>query len=379
MRNVGYRHFFCPRIGCRNHRYAAAAQRGWYEKAGFYSTRAFGSVQRYRCRTCGKYFSDQTFKLTYYLKKDTDFRAFARALNSRSSDLFCARHFHYSSSSMQTRVERLARNGLFLHSQILSRVRLDEHLVADGLESYTRSKYFPTNITILIGADSQFVYDFNLCHFRRKGRMSDLQRMRAPRIYDSAVFLPNDMKNRFSLLLCRTADLIERRHPLRDEIVLSTDENPAYAHALADTPIPGLVHRRISSTAPRTRANPLYSANYFDRQIRKDLVNHRRKTVCQAKNDRNMMCRFSWYVTSHNYLKPYRISSRAAQTEARHFDRVRGAADQLRRWRPMLFTNRFVLSMSRVDGYLREIWMKSIHSPQAPPARREYIPQFALG
>jgi transposase-like protein len=193
-------YFFCPRKGCPNHRLDAGRSDHWYYRIGTHETQAFGSVQRYRCRSCRKTFSDQTFSLNYYLKKKTDFRAFAKQLNSRSSDLFCARHFGYSTASMQTRVDRLARNGIYLHSRVGERISLSEHLVADGLESYTASKFFPTTITVLIGKASEYVYAYTLSHSRRKGRMSEQQREQAKGLYADISFTPHELTIRFSQL-----------------------------------------------------------------------------------------------------------------------------------------------------------------------------------
>ncbi len=46
---------FCPNKDCGYHYQAHAGDR--YVGAGFYSTKTFGKVQRFRCRASGKYFS----------------------------------------------------------------------------------------------------------------------------------------------------------------------------------------------------------------------------------------------------------------------------------------------------------------------------------
>jgi len=71
-----------------------------------------------------------------------------------------------------------------------------------------------------------------------------------------------------------------------------------------------LIHRRCSSTAPRTVSNDLFSVNYLDRQILKDLAEHTRQTVQFARNAVNQMERLAVYRAYHNYFKP--ISMRAS-------------------------------------------------------------------
>jgi hypothetical protein len=370
-------YFFCPRNGCINHHPDAGASHYWYHPFGHYHTRAFGTVQRYRCLSCGKTFSDQTFSLNYYLKKNTDFRAFARALNSRASDLFCSRHFGYSSASMQTRVDRLARNGMFMHERVRRNLTLQEPLVADGLESYTASKYFPNNINVLIGKHSEYVYAYNLCHFRRKGKMSDRQKRKAQRVYEGKSFISNEMQIRFSELL-HTLELLTHRCTSAT-VVLHTDENPAYQAAVRQMQVQGLQHIRTSSRAVRDRANPLFAVNYFDRLIRKDLVNHRRKSICFARDDRNMMMRFAWYVCAHNYFKPKRIGSKARQVSERHHSAVVGRQEEVGKLKKMIFDKRFVLSFSQIEGYERQVWLKRIASPLGERGKWNYLPAFAMG
>lgn len=368
-------YFFCPRIGCLNHRPDAGSSHHWYRPFGHYHTRAFGTVQRYRCLSCKKTFSDQTFSLNYYLKKNTDFRAFARALNSRASDLFCARHFGYSSASVQTRVDRLARNGMFMHARVRHTLGLHEPLVADGLESYTAAKYFPNNINVLIGKDSEYVYAYNLCHFKRKGRMSEEQKRKAAKLYEGKCFIANEMQSRFTELLHTIKPLLHRRSA--ETVELHTDENPAYVAAVRE--VEGLKQLRTSSRSVRDRSNPLFAVNYFDRLIRKDLVNHRRKSICFARDDRNMMSRFAWYVCAHNYFKPKRIVSKARQVLERHHSTVVQRQEEVGKLKKMIFDKRFVLSFSEVEGFERQVWLKRVASPLGERGKWNYLPAFAMG
>ena len=370
-------YLFCPRITCPNHRLDAGSSTHWYTPFATYSTKAFGTVQRYRCRHCNKTFSDQTFSLNYYLKKKTDFRAFAKALNSRSSDLFCARHFGYSSASIQTRVDRLARNALYLHAAVAGDIRLSEHVVADGLESYTGSKFFPNNINILVGNKSEYLYDFNLSHAKRKGRMSDEQRRRSEGIYEGKSFITNELSTRFSQLLSRVSTLMVNREI--DEVQLHTDENPVYRSVFTTQGIDHLEHMQTNSQERRDQNNPLFAVNYFERLMRKDMVNHRRKSICFARDDQNMMSRFAWYMCAHNYFKPKRIKSRARQVEYKHCTPVVGESEVLKKWKGMIYEKRFLLSFSRLSGFQRDVWMKRVDSPLGKRGKWNYLPQFAMG
>ncbi|MBP8136900.1 MAG: hypothetical protein KAY61_01750, partial [Candidatus Eisenbacteria bacterium] len=58
---------FCPNPGCPFH----TAPEGWrYQRDGYHSRKvAPHRVQRYRCCHCRRRFSDQTFLLSYWLKR----------------------------------------------------------------------------------------------------------------------------------------------------------------------------------------------------------------------------------------------------------------------------------------------------------------------
>jgi hypothetical protein len=264
---------------------------------------------------------------------------------------------------------------MYLQAHLHPRIGLSENLVADGLESYTMSKYFPNNLNILIGKDSEYVYEYNLCHFRRKGRMSEKQRRGMAGVYEGKCFTPNEMHTRFAQLLETVKELMNRKRI--DTVELHTDENPVYAAVVKEQKIEGLQHLRTSSQRVRDQNNPLRAVNYFERLVRKDLVNHRRKSICFARDDRNMLSRFAWYVCAHNYFKPKRIGSKAKQVVQRHASGVVDSAGELKRWKSMIFDKRYVLSLSMVSGFQRSVWLKEVESPLGKRGKWNYLPKFA--
>jgi hypothetical protein len=306
--------------------------------------------------------------MNFYLKKNTDFRAFAKDILNCTSGLFCARKHGYSSDSVRIRVDRLARNSLILLSEAFSRYKIDEDLVADGLESFSVNKYFPNNINILMGSKTQIIYAFNLCHFRRKGQMTELQKKKIKTEYQHKSFKYNDLQNSMKRISDKATILAQ--NSVRSFLTLHTDENPAYPIALKknqselETEMQNKVnHKTISSKEPRSKRNALFSVNYMDREIRKNIPDHRRKTVCFSRNDRNMMSRFAWHAASHNFFKPRNICSAALQTDARHASVLLDCDSQVNYMKENFFDKRFLLSFSHLGQDETSIWTKSIHTP----------------
>ena len=367
-------YFFCPYSSCRAHRLDLTDSH-WFYRYGYHSTKAFGRVQRYKCRFCGRTFSDQTFLLNYWLKKQTDFTALGREINSSSSSNFIARHHHFSADSMRIRHDRLARNALFLQSILTEELTIDEPLVADGLESFVVSQYFPVNLNILIGKNSQFVYYFTESHSRRKGRSTAVQKHRSAQLYADKSF----QRSTISVMFEKLIEYVRGRCA-EETVRFHTDEHPVYRRIIArwnsaSEPTPRIDHRRTSSKKPRTTGNHLFAVNYFDRLIRKDIPNHRRETICQARNDRNLLSRFAYYMVTHNFYKLYRVSSKARQREDTHAEQVMERTEKLEVWRSRFHECRFFRSFVSLPEYFEDVWFRRTPTPLSRYA--DPVPQFA--
>lgn len=367
-------YFFCPNPTCSAHTLEPLDD-AWFCRHGFHSTKAFGRVQRYLCLRCGKSFSDQTFRLSYWLKKPTDFEALGKEINSSSSGNYVARHHHLSADSLRIRQDRLARNALFLQCLFTKSVKITEALAADGLETFVCNQFFPVNLNILIGKDSEFLYTFNESHSRRKGRMTEKQRARFETIYEGKSFTDS----RISVMFGKLIEYLSTQETA-EVMSLDTDESPHYQRVIeqwnqSDDRQPVIEHHLTSSTAPRTRSNPLHAVNYFDRLLRKDVPNHRRETICQARNDRNLLSRFAYYVVTHNFYKPYRISSHAKQTERRHADGVVELTEWHEVWKERMHTKRFMRSFVELPEYFEAVWFRRTPTPLKKAA--DPVPKFA--
>ena len=285
---------FCPNPKCRYH-FGLDHKTKFYNKSGTYLTAAFGQVQRYKCIFCGKGFSEQTFSLDYYNKKVISYRQILKHIYTTSSVRDICREFGISVDSVNNRIARMARQaiGCFFYVGTME-FGLREALVADGFESFCVSQYFPNNINLLLGKNSQFIYFTNYVTIRRKGRMNEKQK--AKRAELEKVFLadPAGIYKSFRDLLYFSVELFNNIKTWG--IKLFTDKKKEYARAFRDDDAVFWLHKdglydhfRISSREPRTLSNHLFSANYLDRQIRKDLSDHVRETVCFARNVMNMM------------------------------------------------------------------------------------------
>ena len=167
---------FCPNPHCGNH--TPIKNTRWFIKAGCYSTLSGRVIQRYRCRACSMRFSRRTFHIDYCTHKHIDFRLIFQMLRSGAGIRDIARTLKVAPNTVQNRIGRLARQMMAVHASLTANLTPGENIAADGFLSFTGSQYFPTEITHLVGCESQFVYFFNAANLRRRGVMTAAQKRR---------------------------------------------------------------------------------------------------------------------------------------------------------------------------------------------------------
>ncbi|MBL8967752.1 MAG: hypothetical protein JNG85_12145 [Spirochaetaceae bacterium] len=132
-----------------------------------------------------------------------------------------------------------------------------------------------------------------------------------------------------------------------------------------------LVHRTVSSRAARTRANPLFPVNYLDRELRKDLHEHVRETVCFGRNINRQMERLALYIFAHNYRKRYRIpNDRRSHAEVAGYDPRRIAVELKLVWKRRAF-----LSLTETTPSMRDSWLRLRETPLKKG--KDYLPRYA--
>lgn len=370
---------FCPNPPCPNHLHPIATN--WYRKNGFHYAKAFGLVPRFKCSTCGKSFSTQTFSIDYYAKKVVDYRDLLTRHATSESVRGIGRALSVSCGTVLNRFDRLARQAAALHADLRPRVRTDEDVCADGFVSFDVSQFFPNEITLSITAKSLFILDLSHATKRRSGSMTTAQRARAEKLYPRVQFERGAVGRTFGDILSSLAE--ERAICARRPLVLITDEKKEYVDALHRLRLwreqdesHRVALRRISSKLPRTFSNPLFPSNYLDREIRKDQANHHRESTCFSRNVANGMSRLLCYLVHHNYRKRFRIKAPVGE-DAVHAQLAGLAGSLVERSVEAMFSARSFLTRLRLPPTLDRIWRKGFRTPLKD--KPEYLPAFALG
>lgn len=286
---------FCPNHACAYHR----SPDGWrFVRAGFHARLAAPRrVQRYRCCACGRHFSDQTFRTTYWLKRPGLLLSTFHGLVAGSGLRQLARTLGASPSTVATHAARLGRHCLLFHELHRLRGPATEPLVLDSFQSFEFSQYHPTLFHLLIGQRSHFLLGFTDSELRRSGRMTSRQKRRR-RELEAALGRPDPRSTEREV----TA-LLALALPEPQALDLHTDEHSDYPRALARLTHLRVTHLTISSRALRTTRNPLFAVNLADLLIRHSSANHKRETIAFSKRRQAAAERLWVWLVWRNWLK----------------------------------------------------------------------------
>ncbi len=228
-----------------------------------------------------------------------------------------------------------------MQAKLTETLAFKEDLVADGFESFTKSQYHPCNINILVGKESQFLYESTYTDLRRKGRMTPEQRKK--RALLEAQYKPKPKALERS---CRR---------LFEQI----DEHWC---------------RSSKPALTLSTHNPLFSVNYYDRELRKDMATFRRESTCFARNVAALLLRFANHQVWHNYAKPHRIVSTAIKPPV-HAVMAGVEESMIAGSFEALFTQRSFFTHGWLSDEAITNWRKGHRTPLKK--RPEYLPNFA--
>jgi transposase-like protein len=354
---------FCPNEDCDFH----CSAMGWrYKRAGFYEReQAPRRIQRYRCCHCRRYFSDQTFSTTYWLKRADLQASIFHGIVAGSAFRQLGRSLDVSPQTLATHAARLGRHCLLFHELTRPKDPVTEPMALDSFQSFEHSQYTPTLYHMLMGKESHFCHGFTDSELRRSGSMSKSQKKRRAKL--EAKFGKPDPRSTEK----EVAALMGIVLPQPQALTLHTDEHQDYPRALQRLPHLKVEHLTISSRAARTQHNPLFALNLMDLLIRHSLANHHRETISFAKRRACAAERLWVMIVWRNHMKWFSERNHL-QTPAM----LAGVADKRLRPKQLLarrlFPKRVGLPERWADYYDRRIRTRRIKNNRTHAAKYAY-------
>lgn len=286
---------FCPSPSCPFHHRTD----GWrFKKMGFFRRRRSPRiVQRYLCLHCRRSFSTQTFSTTYWLRRPDLLETVFQRVLSCSSYRQIAVELGVSPSTTARLTERLGRHCLLFQEQFRSRVELREPLVFDGFESFEYSQYYPFHFNLAVGMKSSFFYAFTDSELRRKGSMTEYQKLRREEL-ERRYGRPDPRAIENGIV-----DLLRLIPFAPGRACVHSDDHRAYPRALRRLPGIEFVHQITSSKERRDSRNPLFAVNWLDLLIRHGSSNHKRETIAFSKRRQNAAAKLSILQVWRNFIR----------------------------------------------------------------------------
>jgi transposase-like protein len=274
-----------------------------YQCRGVYRRKLDGRiVQRYWCTVCSRFFSDQSFRLDYGLRRPEltapAFLAFASKVTHRQAAraLACAR------STIYHRLELLGRHCRDFHELQLRRLKgtLEPQLALDELETYeTDRRLRPVTVPVLIHEPSWFVLDVRVAPMASRGGLTARHERRKQHLAQREGKRRSGSREAVRKCFERASPLLTSGAPG----VLRTDEKHTYV-SLKKRELPAsLLHVRVSSKEPRGLDNPLFRINSTLAMLR-DGVSRLVRRTWGASKKREQLEKHLWiWIVYRNYVR----------------------------------------------------------------------------
>jgi transposase-like protein len=354
----------CTNPNCKYHNHQTAP---WPVVlwGSFQSGRPPRVIQRYRCLSCGRTFSDQTFRTTYWLKHPELLVLVQKLAVSGASNSQIARSLGVTPATVDNLLFRLGRHCILFHRHMMSRASPRRDIAIDGLVTFEYSQHLPYEIIAAVDRKSSFILHFAEAERRRSGTMTELQKVQREQlemVHGRAD--PEALMRALMEVLSVSLDGAVRAQ-------VWSDKHKTYPRALVKLRFCEVIHRTIDAKAPRNSRNPLFEVNVLDMLVRHCLKDHTRETIAFGRRRQHSIYRLAIFLVWRNYVK-LRRERRCQATPAMLLgivDRRLLEEDVLER---RLFVSHFALPPLWEDYYWRRVVTRVL------PVNRRHELKYAM-
>ncbi len=312
VEQIPYRQFrppHCPWPGCSRHR---ATGDFLYKREGSYTRSADRRrVARFRCKSCGRGFSQQSFACSYYAKRPRLIPCIAAGLNAGSAHRQIARTIGCSPSTVTRRAAQLGRHALLLNSLAIEKIKaIREALVLDHFETFVSDQFDALGIGTVVGHDSWFVYAVDPAPHRRGGKITPAQRLKLEKRKKEDPPRGSVVRSTMRML-----DVIGNAAPAGSELVLISDAHKAYPQAVMRHPCAKHIRHLVFPNPPRgpkgstpepearARDRAMFPVDQLHALWRHSCAHNRRETIAFGRRINAMMERAHLTTVWRNFVK----------------------------------------------------------------------------
>ena len=318
-------------------------------------------IPRFRCGSCGKTFSRQSFATSYYLKRPELLVPVAAGLVAGSAHRQIARSLECAASTVTRLAARLGRHSLLLQALALEHLDgLDEPVVLDHFETFVFSQDDRLGIATPVGQESWFVYSCEPAPHRRAGRRS----ARRPALKRP---LPKPIPGAVTQSVSRVLELLHSLSP--SGFALVSDAHPTYPAALANDSRSDRIRHEVYPNPERgpgadasvafVRDGAMFPVDLLHKIWRHTQAHHRRETIAFGRRSNAVLERAAVMTAWRNWIKGRSERTGDPTTPAMKL----GLAAAPKRWADLLVRRLFPGRIRLPDG-----WMKTYRRRWITPA-----------
>lgn len=284
----------CPNVACAQH---GEPQPGFYTRQGTYQPRCRRApVPRYRCSSCGKGFSRQTFRADYRDRRPRlngrVFHLLISGVSLRQTSRLCRIGVH----AVQRKFRKLARLLGQLNRNLLRQLPARLICLLDEIETYEGSSILPVTVPVLIEKESKLVVATGVAPIRR-ARKHGCRKQQELEAFEAANGKRQDL-SRAAVL-----GVLKRwRHLLGGApATLLTDEKPLYGALCREVFGEQVRHEAYSGRLQRDTRNPLFAINHTEAMLRDNCGRLHRRSWKVSKKARFLRSQLELFIAYRNW------------------------------------------------------------------------------
>lgn len=289
----------CPHALCPSH------DRGGftYQRRGTFQRELDQRVvQRYCCGVCERYFSDQSFRLDYRLRRPALTELAFLLLASKVTHRQSARVLGCARGTVHHRLELLGRHCRDFHARQRQRLKgaLPAQFALDELETYeTDRRLKPVTVPVLLHESTWFVLDLQVAPLPSRGGLSPQRAQRKQQL----VAREGPRRSGSTAAVRRCFESVAELLRPDSTGLLRTDQKRTYV-GLKQALLPdGVTHVQVSSKEPRGLENPLFRINRTLAMMRDGSSRLVRRTWAASKK-REQLEKHLWvWAVYRNYVR----------------------------------------------------------------------------
>ena len=290
---------FCPYRGCRSH---SSPSPDFFLRHGSFRARCRPrAIPRFRCRSCRRTFSRQTFRADFRDRRPDLNVPLLKLLAGGTGLRESGRQLGLSLPATEYKARKIGRHLRQFNLARRGPLPKGSRLVFDELETYEgRRNTRPLTVPFLVEGESLFLIWAESETIRPSGRMSEA-RKRAIQA-DEERFGPRRDRSARAIhrTLRRGAELLTEGRVTR----VDTDEKSTYPRHLERALGEGTFeHVRTNSLVPRETWNPLFPVNSEEARARDMLGRLRRESWLVSKKRRWLDIALQVYIAYRNYVR----------------------------------------------------------------------------